>query len=605
MSVETPSTADVGAVGSRSPTVVRSVEFPILERHSSPSPADRPSASKTKLIESGFLADLVLWYCMNRSVVGHSIAFLYVLTLWIIMFECCKPYYFVFFAYLTNWGLTMSVFYFFCGLVHDTRRRLRRRILFFGTRAPPALPPLSSSALLVDSPCEKNSTPKSTAASESTCDASIFSPNSSGRSPCDLSGVVSPVASTVTQRASSALSQPCYCTYYDPSSSLSSLWWKIFHQTLGELTFVVQVVIVTFFWVVVFPHEPHRPIWWECQTHGMPLVLMMLDYAYRTFHRFSLRNMKWVLLFGVTFLFCHMCLVLSSGKPIYPGISFKDIRSFMISLSAICMLVTTHKVVYLFSNWDRIKREVKSLIGLLYVIMMGMEGTEVSPLISLWNTLSTKTNLQRRQTITGTSSGRTKKWWWTYVYGQSMPSDGSRIFSAYTAKWSASSPSSMEARCLSDVPISRLVKRKSSAHGSQSRSGVGDTADVYDELRSKPSTTDDVARVGSSDSGGDHSLMCDYCKSGSDVEDAPQGSPARATRRRTNLLDSLSGGSSLGGKLTSRDYQSGDEIVSKEIHRPLTKYRSHSHDFLDMLEAEASANFGHKDNHESDRSVGK
>eukprot|EP00922_Rhytidocystis_sp_ex-Travisia-forbesii_P057350 GHVS01084963.1.p1 GENE.GHVS01084963.1~~GHVS01084963.1.p1 ORF type:complete len:590 (+),score=30.52 GHVS01084963.1:410-2179(+) len=587
MSVETPSTADVGAVGSRSPTVVRSVEFPILERHSSPSPADRPSASKTKLIESGFLADLVLWYCMNRSVVGHSIAFLYVLTLWIIMFECCKPYYFVFFAYLTNWGLTMSVFYFFCGLMHDLR--WRRRDLFFGTSAPPPLPRPSFSALLGDSPAEQACTPKSTTSSESTCDASTASPSSSPISPSR-----SPLG------LAAGIPHSYYYTYFDPSSSLSSLWWKIFHQTLGELTFVVQVVIVTFFWTVVFPHEPHRPIWWECQTHGMPLVLMMLDYAYRTFHRFSLRNLKWILLFGVTFLFCHMCVVLFSGEPIYPGINFRDIRSFMISLSAICMLVTTHKAVYLCSNWDRLKTEVKSLIGLLYIIVMGMEGSEVSPLVSLWNTLSAKTDLPRRLNSNGASSVRGKKWWWAYVYGQVIPIDCSRMVTGYTAKWSASP---MEGGRRPDVPSSRLVKRMSSGNGGNTGSAGTGTDDVYDEQRSKSIETGYLERsrspfltvVGC----GKHSRIREYGKSGSD----PEEGSVRASRRQSNVLDSLTSGSRLGDDLMPRGSQVENKTVLKERTRPQKKFRSHSHDYLDMLEAEAVTKFGSiHDDCESDRS---
>eukprot|EP00922_Rhytidocystis_sp_ex-Travisia-forbesii_P057351 GHVS01084964.1.p1 GENE.GHVS01084964.1~~GHVS01084964.1.p1 ORF type:complete len:617 (+),score=39.37 GHVS01084964.1:409-2259(+) len=583
-------------LGSHAPTLLRAVELPsIRERHPSPAPLSEahPSPSRGKLVETGLLAELRLWYNMNRSVVGHSVSFLYVLTLWLIMFDCCKPYYFVFFAYLTNWGLTMCVLYFFCGLFHDARRRFKRRVLFFGKPGPPPLPP-PFSALFADSPLDQTTTPKSTAPSESTCDASIASPSSvavsPSRSPCKF-GVNFPAASfsMATQRAAKKHSTSYYCTYYDPSSSLSSLWWKIFHQSLGELTFVVQVVIVTFFWIVVFPHEPSRPIWWECQTHGMPLVLMMLDYAYRTFHRFSLRNLKWILLFGVTFLFCHMCVVLFSGEPIYPGINFRDVRSFMISLLAICMLVTTHKAVYLYSNWDRIKREVKSLIGLLYVIVMGMEGSEVSPLISLWNTLSTKTN-------SGVSTGRGKKWWWAYVYGQAISIDRSLIVSAYTAKWAASSPASMEALCRFAVPTNRLVKRKTSDEGSRTGSSAGDTVDVYDEQRSKSSATMNNARSRqqrvSVDSSvavcGAVALIRDHCKSGSDTDDGP----SRARRRRSNVVESLSNSSRLGEELTSGRSQVENKIVSKERTRPLSKYRSHSHDYLDMLEAEATANFG-------------
>lgn len=356
------------------------------------------------------LTDVLEWYRRNRSLLGRTVCCLYLFIISCIMFNDCKPYYVTFFAYLTNWGLTIAVLYFFCSLVHEIR--IRRRS-FFTT---PVCRPLSSA--LSASTCCQVPRDEKTARSPT-----------SGYGPKVTAGLYS---------------------YYDPTYSLHSLWWKIFEQSLGELVFVVQVVIVTFFWGYVFPQEPNRPIWWEIQTHGMGLVLMILDYAYRRFHKFSLRNHKWILLFGITYFFCHMVVVISSGEPIYPGINFRDLRSFLISLAAIVVLVFTHKVVYVYSHWTQIKRDAKSVLGIFNVFLLGQHGHD-SPLVVLWQALSTRT---RPGSCQRHPFSRLKKSWCTHVCGASMEK---RIASGYTARWEAVPDNLRKTRCNSMMGLRNRV----------------------------------------------------------------------------------------------------------------------------------------------------
>lgn len=73
-------------------------------------------------------------------------------------------------------------------------------------------------------------------------------------------------------------------------------------QALSELVFAVQVVIVMFFWLVVYPQETWRSVMWELNCHGMGLLLMVADYLYR-FTGFSLRNHKYIVVFALLYTY--------------------------------------------------------------------------------------------------------------------------------------------------------------------------------------------------------------------------------------------------------------------------------------------------------------
>lgn len=71
-------------------------------------------------------------------------------------------------------------------------------------------------------------------------------------------------------------------------------------QALSELVFALQVVIVMFFWLVVYPQEKWRSIPWELNCHGVGLILMVGDYLYR-FTGFSLRNHRYIIGFALVY----------------------------------------------------------------------------------------------------------------------------------------------------------------------------------------------------------------------------------------------------------------------------------------------------------------
>eukprot|EP01054_Gregarina_sp_Poly1_P001288 Gregarina_sp_Poly_1__1287@NODE_1314_length_4412_cov_268_398849_g888_i0_p2_GENE_NODE_1314_length_4412_cov_268_398849_g888_i0NODE_1314_length_4412_cov_268_398849_g888_i0_p2_ORF_typecomplete_len398_score33_64Far17a_AIG1/PF04750_14/5_3e02Far17a_AIG1/PF04750_14/8_7e10_NODE_1314_length_4412_cov_268_398849_g888_i01201313 len=137
----------------------------------------------------------------------------------------------------------------------------------------------------------------------------------------------------------------------------------VFAQALSELAFAVQVVVTAFFWFCIYPQEPWRFIGWEINMHGVGLTLMIFDYLYR-FAGFQLRNLKFVYAFAGFYTTIHLFSVWASGEPIYPGMDFTNVYSFVIFLSGLTTVVLTHKVFYLIHNWSRLREEWKTVVGI-------------------------------------------------------------------------------------------------------------------------------------------------------------------------------------------------------------------------------------------------
>ncbi|KAF8819380.1 hypothetical protein IE077_001091 [Cardiosporidium cionae] len=165
---------------------------------------------------------------------------------------------------------------------------------------------------------------------------------------------------------------------------------KLTQQMLAELVFVVQIVIVLFYWTVVFPQSDVNlsDLWWDLQFHGVGLLFILLDYAYRKIYGFSLRNHKYIISFGVTYLTCHIAVVLYSGQPIYPGVHFRDARSFIITLAALSTMVFTHKIVYLYVHWNRIKDECQSIFSIIKIIIIRSDSFDTNPVHFLLHKLT-------------------------------------------------------------------------------------------------------------------------------------------------------------------------------------------------------------------------
>lgn len=140
-------------------------------------------------------------------------------------------------------------------------------------------------------------------------------------------------------------------------------------QALSEVVFATQVVIVLFFWGVVYPQEPWRPILWELNCHGAGLVLIVGDYLYR-FTGFSLRHNKYILAFAAGYSTLHIFVVVYLERQIYPGMDFKSLKSISIFLGGLSTVVFTHKIFYLISNWKWIKEDVKTLVGVAKVVLI-------------------------------------------------------------------------------------------------------------------------------------------------------------------------------------------------------------------------------------------
>eukprot|EP01053_Blabericola_migrator_P011259 Blabericola_migrator_1__11258@NODE_662_length_6980_cov_203_907565_g483_i0_p3_GENE_NODE_662_length_6980_cov_203_907565_g483_i0NODE_662_length_6980_cov_203_907565_g483_i0_p3_ORF_typecomplete_len358_score64_36Far17a_AIG1/PF04750_14/1_5e11_NODE_662_length_6980_cov_203_907565_g483_i034404513 len=134
-------------------------------------------------------------------------------------------------------------------------------------------------------------------------------------------------------------------------------------QALSELSFAVQVVVTAFFWFCIYPQEPWRNIAWEVNMHGVGLMLMIFDYLYR-FAGFQLRNLRFVYGFAAFYTVIHLASVWLSGEPIYPGMDFTNVYSFVVFLSGLTTVVATHKIFYLMHNWSRLKDEWKTIVGI-------------------------------------------------------------------------------------------------------------------------------------------------------------------------------------------------------------------------------------------------
>lgn len=141
-------------------------------------------------------------------------------------------------------------------------------------------------------------------------------------------------------------------------------------QGLSEAAFALQMVVVPFFWLIVYPRsEEERLVWWDIQFHGVGLALLVVDYMYR-FMRFSMRSHKYVLSIAIVYSIIHISTVKYSGEPIYPGIHFEDAESFIIFILGLSTVVLSHKLAYLISNWSHLKDELKNIPEISKLILM-------------------------------------------------------------------------------------------------------------------------------------------------------------------------------------------------------------------------------------------
>lgn len=147
-------------------------------------------------------------------------------------------------------------------------------------------------------------------------------------------------------------------------------------QAMSELVFAVQVVIVMFFWIVVYPQETWRSVLWELNCHGMGLLLMVADYLYR-FTGFSLRNHKYIVVFALLYSALYAFVVLYLKRQVYPGMDFRSVRSALVFLAGLSTVVFTHKIFYLISNWRWIKEDVKSVLGISKVILLRQSSLDI------------------------------------------------------------------------------------------------------------------------------------------------------------------------------------------------------------------------------------
>ena len=108
-------------------------------------------------------------------------------------------------------------------------------------------------------------------------------------------------------------------------------WCIFFYET--SLTF--EIIITLFFWSVLFPliKIQNIPLYLD---HITPIVMLGIDYCMNRIP-FNLRHlpisMGIMLIYGVV----NMTYVLTTGKPIYPPLNYKDVMSFvyMILLAAL------------------------------------------------------------------------------------------------------------------------------------------------------------------------------------------------------------------------------------------------------------------------------
>lgn len=138
-----------------------------------------------------------------------------------------------------------------------------------------------------------------------------------------------------------------------------------------------------------YTYEPIHIVYifffFQIQMHGLGLLLMLFDYLYR-FAGFQLRNLRIMYAFSIFYAVLHILVVVHSGEPIYPGLDFRNVQSFVLFCVALTILVYSHKVLYLISNWAHISSEWKIVLGVSPELQLLEDlGVDVSRLKSrLW-----------------------------------------------------------------------------------------------------------------------------------------------------------------------------------------------------------------------------
>ena len=113
---------------------------------------------------------------------------------------------------------------------------------------------------------------------------------------------------------------------------------------LAEVSFCLQIIVVSMFWIVIYPQEPWRDVAKELVLHGSGLVIMIVDYTIRL-TEFRMVGHRVLLAFSLFYLGLHVTVVWYTDEAIYPAVDLTTAYSWALLGIGLSAGIYVHKLV--------------------------------------------------------------------------------------------------------------------------------------------------------------------------------------------------------------------------------------------------------------------
>lgn len=150
-----------------------------------------------------------------------------------------------------------------------------------------------------------------------------------------------------------------------PDRQITKSFAYFFHVLLS-----MEFVITVIFWTVLYPDPRYDKRDKALQTvaiHGIPLACLLIDFGFNRLFVCK-RSFKHLITVGCSYSIFNMLMVLFVlGKPIYPGLTWKDWSSVVFSLVSLTMQLTAWLAVLLMqkAKYKKIENTESYLIDII------------------------------------------------------------------------------------------------------------------------------------------------------------------------------------------------------------------------------------------------
>jgi hypothetical protein len=142
-----------------------------------------------------------------------------------------------------------------------------------------------------------------------------------------------------------------------PDREVTKRFSHFFHTLIA-----MEIVITVVFWTLIYPssgYPKEGKIIQNFAIHVIPIGCLLVEFLINKIHVCK-KSFKYLVVVGLAYSLLNMTIVLITGKPIYPGLTWKDWRSVIFSLVSLILQFGGWYLIILIQN---AKFQMKSVLS--------------------------------------------------------------------------------------------------------------------------------------------------------------------------------------------------------------------------------------------------